>query len=433
MSAEIYEQGFISSLLHNPKNLKEVCSMVFPKDISNEFLRKIYGAMLGLNEQGWPINVGTLKEIIQPSMPEVSVAQDLYKILEDLSVGGFNPIYYAKQVLEKSKRRELEALGLAIVMHSKSSKPLEEVYEHLLAEINNAYKGVSFQLGSNLDVALLNYSVGRDEELRVGKQAKISTHFTALDSILSGGFKYGSVVTIAAGSGVGKSTFGINILRNVVFNSKMPVMLVTLEMTEDEVAISVLASLCRTPNNLFSSASKADIELSIRAAEALRVDVVAENLKFQIWSNSCDKFGLAIAAVRRYVHTEPGCKLVMIDYLGLLRSPGHASKTYEIGFMMQTIKQLALELNIVILVLAQTNRSSGANGAEPEFTLDSLAHSAALGDTANVVMFIDSKEGADTAQIIVKKHRGGRIGSAMLRYHKDKNLFLDMVEVNYDN
>jgi replicative DNA helicase len=211
------------------------------------------------------------------------------------------------------------------------------------------------------------------------------------------------------------------------------VLVVTLEMTEDEVAVSVISALVGISNTVFSSNLNSDKELSIRAISGALTAANEAGFKFDTWSNSCDKFGLAISAIRRHVHSKPDCKLVMIDYLGLLRSPGHASKTYEIGYMMQTIKQLAMELNIVILVLAQTNRQSTQGKLQPEYTLDSLAHSAALGDTANVVMFIDSKEGSDTAQIIVKKHRGGRLGSVVLRYHKSKNLFLDMVEANYDN
>ena len=433
MIEKTYEDGFIAGLLSNPKKIADVRDWVAPKDILDNLIKQVYISMLDLDYKGLPVNVSTISEVTQPLLPENNITQDLYSFLENLKIGGFDPVYYGRKVVELSKRRDLKSLALNLSMQNENNKPLEEIFEYALKEVNTLYRGVQLQVGKELHELMFELAQAKDAELSGGKPPRIPTHFTALDAILSGGFKYGSVVTIAAASGVGKSTFGMNILRNAAVNSLIPVMLITLEMTEEEVAIGTVSSLAKINNEMFASEKKEEIERVMKLSAAIGVDLRREGVKFNVWSNSSDKFGLAITAIRRHIQSEPNCKMVMIDYIGLLSSPGHALKTYEIGFMMQTIKQLALELNIVILVLAQTNRSSGNNKPMPEFTLDALGHSASLGDTANIVMFIDSKEGSDVAQIIVKKHRGGKKGVATLKFQKDKCLFTDMREQFYDN
>jgi replicative DNA helicase len=139
----------------------------------------------------------------------------------------------------------------------------------------------------------------------------------------------------------------------------------------------------------------------------------------------------------KQISLEHNIKLVVVDYLGLLKGPTIHSNNYnrqaEVAMFSRTLKQIARLNNIPILVLAQLNRnmeqrSKKADNAKP--MLSDLRDSGAIEQDADIVTFLskvipDELEGEEnnqkeTATIQVEyniaKNRKGPTGSVNLDF-----------------
>lgn len=423
----IYEDALVGGLLHKPEDINVVSQWLMPTDFQNQFYKEIYIAILELNQAGLPIDLITLSDYIQPKLPEDNV---FALVAETMKNSGMKVDlnYYGKHIVEDRKRRDLTIFLEDVQRLNAQNKSLSEILEYCSNAIEHLYKGAAIDAGKELQELATNFAIEKDEELSGKKILKIMTHYPDLDRIIEG-FREGNLVTIAAGSGVGKTTFGLNILRNVAVKDKIPVLLLSLEMGEQEILISVLSSLSATPQTVLKSEQQEHRELSIKLAMALRSDLLNDGIKFKIWCDSCDKFGAAIRVIRNHIKSEPDCKLVMIDYVGLMSADAphlkNPNRVAEIQYMTRTLKNLAMELKIVILILAQINRNNQDPNVKP-LGLNDLRDSSSFAHDANMVLFISSLPDEPKAKIIVAKNRNGPTGMVVLGYDRSKANFFSL-------
>jgi len=430
----VYEEALIGGLLYKHEDVNQVSDWLEARDFENLFYRQIYIAICELSNSGSPIDLITLSDFMQPKLPEVNVLSELAECMNNSGMK-VDLVYYGKHVVEDRKRRDLDIFLTTAKQQNLDGKPLPNILEYCSLAVDDLYKGSITDSGKELHELVMQFAQDKDDELNGKKVLKIMTHFPDLDRIIEG-FREGNLVTIAAGSGVGKTTFGLNILRNVAFNERIPVMLLSLEMGEQEVLISVLSAISSTPQTVLKSDEQKDREFSIKLAMALRSDLLNEGIKFKTWCNSCDKFGAAVRVIRNHIKSEPECKLIMIDYVGLMSADAphlkNPNRVSEIQYMTRTLKNLAMELNIVILILAQINR----NNQDPNVKLlglNDLRDSSSFAHDANMVIFISSLPDEPKAKIIVAKNRNGPTGMTVLGYDRSKATFFSLSGKSMDN
>jgi replicative DNA helicase len=116
-------------------------------------------------------------------------------------------------------------------------------------------------------------------------------------------------------------------------------------------------------------------------------------------------------------HTVAGrCRIVYIDHLRLIRSGVKRARTEEIAEITSTLKGLAKELKITVVLLAQLNRNVEHRGEDAQPILSDLEGSDAIGQDADVVAFVHRKKSDDKTGIpsvvdfIVCKNRDGDEG-----------------------
>jgi replicative DNA helicase len=146
---------------------------------------------------------------------------------------------------------------------------------------------------------------------------------------------------------------------------------------------------------------------------------------------------MELRAKCRRLKTEQNIGLVMIDYLQLMHAALNKgdSREREISIISRSLKQIAKELNIPVVALAQLNRGlEGRSDKRP--MLSDLRESGSLEQDADVVMFVHRPEyygiatfeedGAPTegaAELIIGKQRNGPVGSVRLAYVKEYTRF----------
>lgn len=266
-------------------------------------------------------------------------------------------------------------------------------------------------------------SVKRIQEATPDHLIGLSTGFERLDEVL-GGLVEGTLVTIGGRTGMGKTAFAFNLLRNLVIENNIPSLYISLESTEQ---------LC---TNMLIACT-----LNIKYRGLLSGQLVAEE-----WEKM-DKGLPRIANAPVYLDTkstytiddicktveeavqEHQVKVVFIDYLQLIfAKTGFTENRYlELNYITRRLKALAKEFNITIVLLSQLNRNSeDEKRFDHRPVLTDLRDSGTICDDSDVFCFVHRPEyyriyqdekGNDMrnkALIIVAKNRLGYTGDAVL-------------------
>ena len=131
---------------------------------------------------------------------------------------------------------------------------------------------------------------------------------------------------------------------------------------------------------------------------------------------------------------EYGVKIIVIDYLQLMNAKGVivSSRQEEVSCIVRSLKKLALELNIPIIVTCQLNRGvsrEGIEGKRPQ--LSDLRESDSLEQDSDVIIFVHrpdyyniymDENGNDLrgiVNVIIAKNRNGTTGSIYLKSSED--------------
>jgi replicative DNA helicase len=123
--------------------------------------------------------------------------------------------------------------------------------------------------------------------------------------------------------------------------------------------------------------------------------------------------------------------MVIVDYLQLITAPKSDSREREISLISSSLKQIAKELDIPVLALAQLNRSVESR-TDKRPMLSDLRESGSIEQDADVVMFVNRPEvygqttyddanktpTEGTAELIIGKQRNGPIGTCRVAFQK---------------
>ena len=266
-----------------------------------------------------------------------------------------------------------------------------------------------------------------NNEVEVG----IPTGFASVDEY-TGGLKKGEMFVLAARPSIGKTTLGLNVIRNVALHPAKPraVAFFSLEMTEQQIARRLLCTEAQVSESSFWNHSFLDSDLDKLGRAAEKIE------KAKIWIDPTG--GLSIAELRakaRRLVSQHKVELIVIDYLQLMTADERIeSRQQEVAKISGGIKKLAKDLNIPVLVLAQLNREVDKNSspnARPK--LAHLRESGAIEQDADIVTFLhrnreDTKNAAPgtsvEAEWIIEKNRNGRTGVVKLLFYPARMEFV---------
>jgi replicative DNA helicase len=230
----------------------------------------------------------------------------------------------------------------------------------------------------------------------------LKTGINDLDNVL-GGLQPSDMTIVGARPGVGKTAFAISILHSLAKKGKR-VGFFSTEMAVFQV-MGRLASL----------------EGNIPAAKLRHADL--DDLDFARLSNAtnsitgmdfriCDKPAITVgelAMQARAWQADGGIDFIAVDYLTRLHPDKPSqNQVQDVGNIATALKNLARNLNIPVMVLAQLNRGS-TNRADKTPVMSDLRDSGVIEQEADqIIMLYRPEEGA--AEVIVDKNRHGECG-----------------------
>lgn len=246
-----------------------------------------------------------------------------------------------------------------------------------------------------------------------GKVTKLmSTGIRKLDNVLGGGFENGTLTIIAGRPGMGKTALITSILWHQVKN-KIPSGMVSMEMTDEQMARREAAMLTDIPYNKLKDATR------ITEPEYQKVVKAAwDNLQL-IELASCGVVDLP--QLRRHVFdlaTRKGCKIIAIDYLQRMDIPVEKGKNEAsaIGQVANAVKSMAKTLNIPIILLSQLGRDVEKR-QDKKPNMSDLRGSGMIEEAADVIILMYREayyntecQNQNTCDLIVEKNRDGDAG-----------------------
>ena len=272
----------------------------------------------------------------------------------------------------------------------------------------------------------------------------IRTGYNDLDTLLTG-LKRSDLVIVGARPSVGKSSFALGIARNAAVMQRANVGFYSLEMSSEQLAIRLLSAESGVDSNRLRLGQNTEMEERRIIAAAGRLSDA------NIWFDDSPVLTAAeLRAKSRRLATEAkGLDLIVIDYLQLMQgegAPGRENRVQEISYISRTLKNLARELDVPIIALAQLSRAI-ENRHPRTPMLSDLRDSGSIEQDADIVIFLSREElyltpeqwaeqhpdlpesayPKGVVQVSVAKNRNGPTGAVELRFRDRLAKFEDWV------
>lgn len=250
-------------------------------------------------------------------------------------------------------------------------------------------------------------------------KGRCESGYGRLDELLQGMWG-GELIVLAARPAVGKSAFAMSIAENAARNGKT-VFVCSLEMDGEQLAERMIA---RHTNQVDMSDL---IERGLREEEWEEVAKATGNLSGLPILVS-DSPGVTPQSLRAQALTVKGLGMVIVDYGGLMTPDRkYDSRNLELGAISRSLKLLAMELNVPVLMLAQLNR---AKDEDEEPGLRELRDSGELEQNANKAIFLWNID-KETHRVGVKvaKNRRGKNGIVTMLFESNHMRFIETDEI----
>lgn len=236
------------------------------------------------------------------------------------------------------------------------------------------------------------------------------TGWENLSTILDG-IRRKKLVIIGARPSIGKSAFGLQMLRQI--SSQARTCMFSFEMPQEELMMRAVSLESNVPiynleHKLFSAAQIQKINDAVNRLW---------NTPMSIYDHPVENEKKLYSMIRVEALTK-GTKVFLVDHLGLLRHSNNQLKRYEaVHDITIHLHELAKELDVTIICLCQLKRD--AEGKKP--VLSDLRESGDIEQDADVIMFIHRERAMDNemevpTEILVEKNRGGSCGSAKMNF-----------------
>lgn len=266
-------------------------------------------------------------------------------------------------------------------------------------------------------------------------------------NLLTHGFQKSSMVIIAARPSVGKTALGLNLTYNAARKTRKPVAIFSLEMPSEQLILRLLANR--------SSVDLGKIQTGMLSSnEQCKLDEAMQELyAVQMYIDDTPGIKLMdiLAKSRKLKMEHPDLQMIMVDYIGLITTGNKKveSRQLEVSEISRSLKELARELEIPILVICQLSRAVEARTSKKPMLSD-LRESGSIEQDADQVLLIyrddyysalgisdqGGKKGENeksvpadgnlsAVSVMVAKNRNGQIGEVELTFTKNIGRFED--------
>ena len=462
------EELLAAILISNGEALEQVSELLNADHFFDPVHGRIYRACMTLASKGHPANSVTLRQWFDEDGELAEMGGvDFLAYLSGRYVRSAHIEPYANIIVDNRLRRQLITIGeemveegfhpdlelTAVDQIERSEKKLFDLVQE--GQIDRSFVPLS-------DALLGARKAAERAKRRDSHTTGVTTGFRVIDQRL-GGLHAGELVVLAGRPGMGKTALATNIATSAARARMLDksegagVAFFSLEMSSEQLAMRLIAEHTGIPSDLIRRGSVEDEDFTkfVTASDELG--------RYPLFIDDTPALSVSVMRARaRRLMRKHGLGLIVIDYLQLMR-PTHGvrvdNRALELGEMTRSLKMIAKELNIPVLVLSQLSRSLEQR-QDKRPLLSDLRESGAIEQDADVVLFVyreqyyltnsepqrasyesDSEfakakeswrlrweSSENIAEILIAKHRHGPTGIAKLAFNARLTKFHDLLQ-----
>jgi len=389
------ERAVLGSLLIDRDAIIAIAPILKPDDFYDSQHRALFRLIHRLYEKRVPADL-----VLLSSEPDIEDAGGMVYATELMTEvpTAIHANYYAEIVRDVANRRRFIEAGVEIIATSYDAETVEDVATNAAAALNSA-------AGRGLDSGLKTmHELVEQAYQRIGQGTERVTPFGLRDlDGLTGGMRDGQLVVIAARTSVGKSALAMQIVHHNAIKKQTPVGMISLEMSGGELTDRLASIEGRVNMHRARAEWASDSDRTAATAALARIDPHV----FICDDTSSGSLADIQARARQMVATS-NIKFLVIDYLQMMHTGGkRENRVQEVSEISRGLKQIARELRIPVLALAQLSRAAeSVSDGIPR--LSHLRESGSIEQDADMVIFIHRPDPTkNVAELIVAKHRNG--------------------------
>ncbi|WP_029609046.1 replicative DNA helicase [Mycoplasma simbae] len=437
-----YEQNVLGVVLSNNEYADSVLPYLLEEDFAIIEHKRLFVVISYLYNNNISINNQQILNLAAKTNEKLVTPALLSDIYANSGLPA-NIQIYLEELIRLTRLRALEAkvneLQVRLSKLDKSLQPDDIVQDiqKLLIDIDRAKNGEDFLTAKSVsdEYAADLYTL---RSMDMDSISGTPTGYDDLDRITQG-MHGAEMIILAARPGIGKTALALNIAVNVSqqnkknSNRKRRVAFFSLEMPPKQLM-----------GRIYSMVASVD-QFKLKKPQLLTDEDVAKINAIK--HNKIDKLNLFIDNTyenelqtllwkcRRLHKVEP-LDLIVVDYMQLIHSDkkgGSDNRQMEITRISRSLKTLALELNVPIIVLSQLNRQTELR-EDKRPNLSDLRESGSIENDADMVIFLyrenyynsknknintgdfEGKDLGEPIELIIAKHRGGQTGKIDLRF-----------------
>lgn len=272
----------------------------------------------------------------------------------------------------------------------------------------------------------------------------LPTGFPDFDKMCTG-LNRSDLVLIGARPAMGKTSFVLNMARNVCVRSERKVLFFSLEMSKEQLAQRIISTEARIPSQKMRTGDLSPKEWEDMNHACLYLAQLP--MYFDDTSN------ITVPEMKARIRRLKDVGAVFIDYLQLMQSAKKTeNRNQEVSEITRSLKLMAKDLNIPVVVCAQLSRGTETRGSSHKPQLSDLRESGSIEQDADIVAMLyreayygDDKKKAkgeneekpaetaqstsgsenlvNTAELLVEKNRHGPTGVVKLAWNPQFTLY----------
>lgn len=445
------EEVVLGAILLEPSCLNKVIDILSVKSFYKEEHRIIYSAILSMYKNTIPIDILTITKELNNNGLLKSIGGAYYIAnLTNRVASSANIEYHSRIIVQEYLKREI------IEMSSEISQTTFDPSQDVFDIIDKANQKLNDITGNNIkSKEKTGEKIFQDLVKHIEKICSmpddkllgVPTGLHELDKITNG-WQNSDFIIVAGRPGSGKTSATKAFVNGAINNLKKPVLFFSLEMSASQIAARFISEdIGISYQNMFSKDFNKFSDFT-KLTNATNKYFTKENGITKDLLIIDDTAGLSINELKaraKRIKSERDICMVVIDYIQLLngnrdiKTGGAGNREQEMGQISRGLKQLAKELDLPVVGLAQLSRKVETDGGDMKPKLSHLRESGSLEQDADVVCFLYRPEyyfqqghasfettnhcrtgeqinSKGYAEFIVAKHRNGGLGAVPLKF-----------------
>ncbi|WP_159428166.1 replicative DNA helicase [Brevinema andersonii] len=422
------EQAVLGAALSNQRALYAITESLVESDFYDPAHQSILRTVVMLESKSRPVDIISVTDALTKSGELAKIGGHHILIdLVDRYASVANIEYHIKLVKDYALLRALISASREIIdLAMKREDDVETILDKadsLMFEVigkreSSEYNRLSVYLKRALEMV--------DQRSAAGNSLMgIPTGYPDIDN-LTNGLSKGSLIILAARAGMGKTAFALNIARKFLQtvphdqDNKLGVLMFSLEMTGEEIAMRFLSAESLIPMDKINKA-----QLTVDEAESL-LDAAGTLNPLNIIIDDTGNIALnTLRARARAVMRKFPYQLMIIDHIQIISLPGNtynANRNNMLAQITGTLKALAKELGIPIIALSQLSRGVESRQDKTPQLMD-LRESGSIEQDADIVAMLyredyyrKDSQWPGIVELNFAKHRNGKTDMIPLRF-----------------